>query len=83
MSRANLPWMSSGSAEKLHVDFSLQHYRFRSEPKGALQMPAYNKGSTPKAHPKGQRDPGWARIETDDSRKGAKHAKGSARPSGA
>lgn len=26
-------------------DFSFQHYRFHLEPKGALQMPAYNKGN--------------------------------------
>ena len=33
--------------------FSLQHFRFHLEPKGALQMPAYNKGSTLRLTPKG------------------------------
>ncbi len=27
------------------MDFSLQHFRFHLEPKGPLQMPAYNKGN--------------------------------------
>lgn len=27
-------------------EFSFQHFRFHLEPKGTLQMPAFNKGST-------------------------------------
>jgi len=43
-------------------DFSLQHFRFHLEPKGALQMPAclrathrqaYNKGSARRLTPRG------------------------------
>lgn len=31
--------------------FSLQHFRFHLEPKGTLQMPAHNKGSTLRPRP--------------------------------
>lgn len=37
----------------MSTDFSFQYFRFHLEPKGALQMTAYNKGSTLRLAPKG------------------------------